>query len=342
MAAKRQRTAATRRATSYDVAQMAGVSQSAVSRCFKTGASVAPDTRARIMAAAARLDYQPDAMASGLITRRSNITAILISNLTNLYYPEVLAELSQGLSDRDMRVLLFSLSRESEVDLVLDQIWRYRVDGVISAARLTDRQVRQFGERGVPLVLYNRSAENVPCASVSCDSAGGERELVSGLLGAGHQRFAIIGGPEDSAVGEERVVAARTLLDKAGFRDVPVVRGNFSYESGEACMQSLMRDGTSPPDAVICANDVMAVGAMDAARAYGLSIPQDISIVGFDGVAPARWSSYRLTTIRQPVRRMTKAAIAMLLERIDDPGMIAERRTFSGELIPGYSARMSA
>jgi DNA-binding LacI/PurR family transcriptional regulator len=330
-----------RRATSYDVARLAGVSQSAVSRSFKPGASIAPETRDRVMAAATRLGYQPDAIARGLITKRSGIVAILISNLTNLYYPEVLAELSQELSARDIRVLLFSLANESEVDRVLDQIWRYRVDGVISAARLTDAQIRQFGERGVPLVLYNRAAEAVPCASVSCDSAGGERELVTRLLDTGHARFAILAGPEDSTVGEERVAAARALLERAGHSDIPLARGSYSYESGEACMRELLRQGDAP-DAVICANDVMAIGAMDAARAHDLRVPEQISIVGFDGVAPARWASYRLTTIRQPVRRMTRAAIAMLAERIDNPDLIAERRVFSGELILGASARIPA
>lgn len=113
------------------------MSQSAVSRAFRPGASVAPATKARIIAAANELGYRPNAIAQGLITRRSGIVAVIISNLTNLHYPEVLAELTQRLSARNARVLLFALKSESEIDEVLDQVWRSQVDGAIVAARLS-------------------------------------------------------------------------------------------------------------------------------------------------------------------------------------------------------------
>ena len=122
--------------TSYDVAQRAGVSQSAVSRCFRPGSSISPKTRARVLAAAHELGYHPNAMASGLITKRSNLVAVMISNLTNLYYPEVLAEITRRLSDHGISVLLVALQAESEADAKLDQVWRYRVDGAIIAAQV--------------------------------------------------------------------------------------------------------------------------------------------------------------------------------------------------------------
>jgi DNA-binding LacI/PurR family transcriptional regulator len=330
-----------RRVTSYDVARMAGVSQSAVSRCFVPGASIAPKTRALIMEVAAKLGYRPNALAQGLISGRTNLVAILISNLTNLYYPEVLAELSSRLLARDIRVLLFSLTSESKVDDVLDQVLRHSVDGVISAARLSDAQLRQFSEHRVPVVLYNRTSGTVPAASVSCDSAAGERELVERLLSAGHRRFGIIAGPEDSSVGEDRRRAAQFALSESGIRDVPVVRGDFSYESGSKGLHALLteRDGY---DAVIAVNDQMAIGAIDAGRdEFGLHIPDDLSIVGFDGTGPASWMSYRVTSIRQPIRRMTDAAVAMLTERIADSSMPPEHRLFTGQFIAGRSARLA-
>lgn len=329
-----------RRVTSYDVARRAGVSQSAVSRCFVPGASIAPKTRALIMEVAAELGYRPNALAQGLISGRTNLVAILISNLTNLYYPEVLAELSSRLLARDIRVLLFSLTSESEVDDVLDQVLRHSVDGVISAARLSDAQLRQFAEQRVPVVLYNRTSGAAPAASVSCDSVAGERELVERLLAAGHRRFGIIAGPEDSSVGEDRRRAALAALAEGGIEDVPFVRGDFSYESGSRGLHALLgeRDGY---DAVIAVNDQMAIGAIDAGRDdFGLRIPDDLSIVGFDGTGPASWTSYRVTSIRQPIRRMTDAAVAMLTERIADPSMPAESRQFTGQFIVGRSARL--
>lgn len=328
-------------ATSYDVARSAGVSQSAVSRAFRKGESVAPRTRERIMEAAKVLGYQPNAIARGLITRRSNLVAIIISNLTNLYYPEVLAELTQRLSNNGIRVLLFSLAAESDVDEVLEQVWPYRVDGAIVAARLSGEQLQGFADRGVPVILYNRIGETSPVSNVCCDSKSGERELVDGLVDAGHKVFGIIAGPADSYVGEVRVEAAQRQLQLRG-REAHMVRGNFDYESGDSGLKALMRTTDNKMDALICANDLMAIGAIDSARAnFGLAVPEQLSIVGFDGVGPATWLAYQVTTVRQPVRRMTEAAVTMLLERINDPGMIPEQRLFGGELLRGQSARLA-
>jgi DNA-binding LacI/PurR family transcriptional regulator len=327
-------------ATSYDVARSAGVSQSAVSRAFKPGASVAPKTRVRIMEAARTLGYQPNAIAQGLITRRSNLVAIIISNLTNLYYPEVLAELTQRLSVNGIRVLLFSLAAESDVDDVLDQVWRYRVDGAIVAARLVPAQLAAFADRGVPVVLYNRIGEGVPVASVCCDSVSGEHALVEGLVTSGRKNFGIIAGPADSYVGEERVNAASRRLGQFGFEAL-MVRGNFDYAGGEQGLKDLMRLTDGKLDALICANDLMAIGAIDSARSnFDIDVPNNLSVVGFDGVGPAMWLAYQVTTIRQPVRRMTEAAVAMLIERIENPDLLPEQRLFAGELLPGQSARL--
>ncbi len=329
-----------RRATSYDVARAAGVSQSAVSRCFAPGGSIAPATRKKIEKVAAKLGYRPNALAQGLISGRTNMVAVLISSHTNLYFPEVLEQLTRRLTERDTRVLLFSLRSEAEVDEVLDQVWRHSLDGVISAARLSDAQIQLFEDHRVPLVLYNRVPAKARAASVCCDSAAGEAELVERLLAVGHRNFGIIAGPEDSYVGEERRRAALDRLAAAGIGDVPVVRGGFSYSGGGDGLRQLMADKPGL-DAVICGNDQMAIGAIDAAREdFKLSIPGELSIVGFDGTAPAGWSSYRVTSIRQPVQRMTEAAVAMLIERIENEHTSAERRLFAGEFVAGASARI--
>jgi DNA-binding LacI/PurR family transcriptional regulator len=337
-----EKAATIRPVTSYDVARHAGVSQSAVSRCFKPGASISKATKAKVMKSAKELGYQPNAIAQGLITRRSNLVAVIISNLTNLYYPEVLAEITQRLALHGVKVLLFSLSKESDVDQVLQQVWSYRVDGAIVAARLSPDQIRDFQTRGVALVLYNRLEESMPCDSVCCDSAAGERQLVEALLASGHQHFGIIAGPSDSYVGEERVRSARECLERAGKQQVPLVRGEFDYQTGRSGFAHLMQDTGGKLDAVICANDLMAIGALDAAKYdFACKVPSDVSITGFDGVGPATWQSYLLTTIRQPVRRMTDAAVTMLMARIADPSYPPERRLFSGQLLAGSSARLN-
>jgi DNA-binding LacI/PurR family transcriptional regulator len=189
-------------------------------------------------------------------------------------------------------------------------------------------------------VLYNRYAENDAVPSVFCDSVGGERLLVDGLVAAGHKRFAILSGPSDSYVGNQRLEGALLRLAHHGF-EAKVFPGRFDHESGVNGMRAAMAM-KKRPDALICVNDLMAIGAIDGARhEFGLSVPEDVSIVGFDGVGPAAWPSYCLTTIRQPVRRMTEAAVTMLLERIVSPELPPEVRNFSGALIEGRSARLS-
>ena len=331
-----------RRVTSYDVARRTGVSQSAVSRCFKPGASVSKKMRARVMKVAEELGYQPNAIARSLITRRSNMVAVVISQQTNLYYPEVLVELSQRFSERGVRVLLFTLEHESDVDDMLDQILQYQVDGVVEAARLSEKQIDLIEGRGIPLVFYNRSLKDRRVNAVCCDQVEGERLLVNGLVQAGHRSFGLISGPEDSAVSVERTRGALERLGELGIKSVEVVSGDYSYESGANGLLELQDKKGTLPDAIICANDVMAIGCLDVARhQLGLKVPDDLSVVGFDGVGPAQWKSYDLTTVAQPVSRMADAVVSMILERVYQPGLPPEKRTFSGILIQGSSARMA-
>ncbi len=330
------------RATSYDVARLAGVSQSAVSRSFKPGASVSKKMRARVMKAAEELGYQPNAIARSLITRRSNMVGVVISQQTNLYYPEVLVQLSQRFSERGVRVLLFALPHESDIDTLLAQILQYQVDGVIEAARLSGEQIDLVERRGIPLVFYNRSLKGRRVNAVCCDQTEGERWLVDRLVDAGHASFGLISGPEDSAVGTERTQGALERLQELDIEPATVVPGDYSYESGANGLLELKRELGELPDAVVCANDVMAIGCMDAARyRLGLKVPEDLSVVGFDGVGPAQWESYDLTTVRQPVRRMTEATVSMILERVEEPDLPPEKRTFSGVLVKGGSARIA-
>jgi DNA-binding LacI/PurR family transcriptional regulator len=331
-----------KRATSYDVAELAGVSQSAVSRVFQPGASASKDMRDRVMSAANKLGYRPNAIARGLITQRSNMVAVVISKQTNLYYPEVLVQLTQRFSDQGIRVLLFTLEHEGEIDPTLEQMLQYQVDGVVTAAMLSAKQLEIVEKAGIPVIFYNRTLPEQLVNSVRCDQEEGERWLVSELVDAGHRSFAIVSGPEDSQVSMERTSGALRKLRELDIEDVTVVSGDYGYASGRAAFAEIMRKLGSPPDAVISANDVMAIGCIDEAReASGLRVPEDISVVGFDGVGPARFSAYDLSTVRQPVGRMSEAAVSMLIERIENPELTPEKRVFSGDRIPGGSARLA-
>lgn len=325
--------------TSYDVARLAGVSQSAVSRCLRPDGSVSKATRAKIMKAVDTLGYRPNAIARSLITQRSNMVAIIVANIG--FHPEFTACLSRCFTERGLHVLLFTIDHEADADRVVDQIWQYRVDGVIAAVRLPRRHIEAFAERRTPLVFLNRFASEIPINSVCCDQVEGERTLVDRLLAAGHRRFGIIAGPSDSAVSVQRVEEAVQRLAQAGVVDVALAEGDFDYESGKRAMLELASMVGGAPDAVICANDMMAIGAMDVAR-YNLKleVPEDVSIVGFDGLSQAYWSSYDLVTIRQPVAAMVEAAVDMLMARVENAELATEKRMFTGELVIGGSARI--
>jgi DNA-binding LacI/PurR family transcriptional regulator len=310
---------------------MAGVSQSAVSRVFQPGASASKDMRDRVLSAANKLGYRPNAIARGLITQRSNMVAVVISRQTNLYYPEVLVQLTQRFSEHGIRVLLFTLEHERDIDSVLEQVLQYQVDGVVTAAILSPAQLEMIENADIPVIFYNRTLPERLVNSVRCDQEEGERWLVGQLAGAGHKRFAIVSGPEDSSVSMERTQGALQKLRDLNIDDVLIVSGDYSYTSGRAAFAEIVQRMEGLPDAVVCANDVMAIGCVDEARETNyLRVPEDISIVGFDGVGPA-----------QPVGRMSEAAVSMLIERIENPELTPEKRVFSGDRILGGSARLA-
>jgi DNA-binding LacI/PurR family transcriptional regulator len=178
---------------------------------------------------------------------------------------------------------------------------------------------------------------------VRCDQEEGERWLVDGLVNAGHKSFGIVEGPPDSVVSIERKMGALNKLKEMGITDITTVSGDFGYTTGRECFTKLVEKHGGAPDAVIAANDVMAIGCIDEAReAHGLDVPGDISIVGFDGVGQARYAAYDVTTVRQPIQRMTESAVSMLIERIENPELSPEKRAFSGSLIRGSSARIQS
>jgi DNA-binding LacI/PurR family transcriptional regulator len=329
-----------KRVTSYDVAKAAGVSQSAVSRAYRPGLSVSAKTKDKVMKAAKKLGYKPNAIARMLITKRSGMVAVIISSMANLVYPELLSRLTAHLSERGVKVLLFTLDAAEQLEGLLEQIWTYQVDGVIAlAAHFDYADIAQFEAHDVPFVLYNRQLFNYGVNSVSVDHEQGIRQLVDLLVEARNQEYLVLSGPEDSDVANVRREIALSNLARHGFNDVPVLVGDFTYQSGKDCFSTWMKDHPAP-DAVICSNDSMAIGCMDEARGvHGLKIPEQLSVVGFDGIHAAFWSGYELTTIRQPVNQMAKAAVDILMDRLEEPGTPAEKRVLAGSLVRGTSAR---
>ena len=331
-----------RRVTSYDVAKDAGVSASAVSRCFKPGASVSKKMRTRVMRSARMLGYQPNAIARSLITQRTNIVAVTTSWQTNLYYPEVLLLLSRRFADKGIRILLFTLDDESDIDELFDQVFQYQLDGVVEAAVLSEDQINLMESREIPVIFYNQSLTDRLVNSVCCDQSAGERRLVGRLVDAGHKSFGLLTGPESSSKNLERMKGARDRLRECGIKTVTSVSADYSYEGGANGLLELHGKLNGLPDAIVCENDIMAIGCIDAVRnRLKKKVPEDVSIVGFDGVGPGQWENYDLTTIRQPIYVMSEAVVSMMQDRIERPELPSEKRVFSGILVEGGSAKLS-
>ena len=328
-----------RQATSYDVARLAGVSQSAVSRAFSTDRSISDDTRQKVEIAAKSLGYRPNLIARGLITSRSNMIGLILPAASNHYYPEATTELVSEVSKRGSRLLLLTVESQSEVGPALEQLNSYQIDGLIANAMMDKGQLREFEDRNIPVIFYNRPPPSRNGSAVIVDHAESLGRLVDRLWAAGNRSFGLITGPEDSAVANERRRGAIEQLSRLGCTDIFVAAGDYRYESGVSAFTELWAG--PHPDAVLCANDAMALGAMDSARIkHHLKIPTDVSIVGFDGFGAGRWLSYQLTTLRQPIHAMAAAAVEMLFQRIENPDLGPERRLFSAEIVCGHSARL--
>jgi len=325
------------RSTSYDVARLAGVSQSAVSRCFKPGASVSKKMRDKVMAAAHELHYQPNAIARGLITRRSNLVAVLVSSQMNFYYPEVLFQLTDRFSQRGLRVLLFTINEEQDVESCLNQVWQYQADGIISASYLSIEQHKLLENRNIPVVMFNRYFDDYATNSIWCDPKDATDQMIKHLVDFGHKKFGLIEGPEYSMVNKARMKLVRDSLKTHDGDITSVSRGDYRYESAAQATQTLM-NSAQKPTAIIAANDMMAMGALDELKnVMGRSVPKDISVIGFDGISAARFASYELTTIRQPIGRMAEAAVSMLVDRIEKPETSHEKRVLTGSFLQGTS-----
>ena len=325
--------------TSSQVARLAGVSQSAVSRSFTPGASIAPKTRAKVLEAAKALGYRPNAIARSLITSRSRIIAVVMAYLENLFYPDVLEELGRRLAAENYHLLLFTGFKDRDSDPVFDQLMQYRVDGIILASpSLSSELSEECAAAGIPVVLFNRTTERDAVSSVTTQNREGARKLADFLVAGGHKTFGYISGLENSSTNRDRFEGFREGLAAHGFTDIIVRTGNYSRADAETAARQLFAL-ENRPEAVFVANDHMAVAVMDVARyEFGLTIPDDLSVVGYDDVGPARWPAYGITTVTQPIEGMVEAAVRILMTQIASGEMISEHELLPGELIVRTSA----
>jgi len=327
--------------TSVQVAERAGVSQSAVSRVFTPGASASPKTVEKVRKAAAELGYRPNVLARAMVSGRSRIIGLVVAYLENQFYPEALEKLSNALQERGYHILVFMASQTADnIDSVVEEILDYQVDGIITASvamssELTDR----YRAAGLPIVLFNRTQDDERLSAVTSDNIAGGRKVAEFLLAGGHRKIGYIAGWERASTQRDREAGFRAVLEEAGVALHAREVGNFTMEGARNATGKMF--AADPPDAVFVANDHMAFAVMDTLRhELGMSIPEDVSVVGYDDVPMAAWPAYDLTTVRQPANRMVAATVEILLGQIEKNETSPRRVAIDGPIMLRGSARI--
>lgn len=329
--------------TSLEVAKMAGVSQSAVSRFFTPGASVSRKTAEKVRAAATELGYRPNILARSLITGKSRIIGLVVAYLENQFYPEAIERLSNELKHHGYHVLVFMASNDSTTTQeVIDELLDYQVDGIITASvSLSNDLTARCQAAGIPVVLFNRQQDDLNISSVSSDNFQGGRKVAEFLVEGGHKKIAHIAGWGGASTQRDREAGFVAGLEANGQQLFDRALGDFDYEQAQRAARTLFdRPEEERPDAVFVANDHMAFAVMDVLRSeLQLKVPEDVSVIGYDDVKIASWPAYDLTTVRQPANRMVAEAIKALLDGIKNPQTQSRRVAIDGPLMVRGSAR---
>jgi DNA-binding LacI/PurR family transcriptional regulator len=302
-----------RYASSLDVAKLAGVSQAAVSRTFTDGASVSAKTRQKVTVAADKLGYRPSMIPRMMLTSRSSLIAVVSGGLQQPFYAAVVERFSREIQKSGSTVLLFSVNHGEYMDEIIPKILGYRVDGVVSALSIVSPEAAEnCAKMHVPVVLFNGRIRNEWVTSINSDNVTGGREIAELFIRRGARRFGFIGGRKGNMANDDRMAGYVGRLAEEGVNDLRIEYGNFVFEGGCEAMRALMKNDKRP-DAVFCASDLMAVGALETARSeFNLSVPEDLMIAGFDDIPAASWPSINLTTIRQDGNRLVAEALTVL------------------------------
>ncbi|MCW2811322.1 MAG: hypothetical protein JWP61_1780 [Friedmanniella sp.] len=325
-------------ATSRDVARLAGVSQPTVSRALRNSPKVSEATKLRVRDAAAALGYVPSETGRALSSGRTRRIGLLLTDLDNQFYPHVIAPMHRELEALGYQLVLQTESSDS--GKVAERLLANALDGVLLATTTVDSVLPvRLRDRGVPLVYFNRTSTSVDADSAEVDAEPGLQQLAQRILALGHRRVGAIFGPSNTSTAAHRESALREALAVGSVTISSALshRGPFEVETGYAGARRLL-EREDPPTVIVCGNDVVAYGALNAAYDLGRSVPGDVSIVGFDDLPPARWPLLQLTTVAFDLDAMARSAAALLVARIEGgpdapyrhewfPSRLVERRT---------------
>jgi DNA-binding LacI/PurR family transcriptional regulator len=337
---RRNRAEPERRATARDVARLAGVSVSAVSRAFTVGASVSPAMRSKVIDATRFLGYQPNLLARSLTTRRTELIGLVSNNFDNPFFLEIFDLFTRRLQEHGLRPLLVNLTQGTEPDRAMEMLQQYSVDGVIVASSsLHGELIQACHAARLPVVqAFGRPGRRSSTTIAAADNVQGGRLAADLLCQRGYRLIAFLGGPLAATSTEDRRKGFRERLATNGLAPVTEVHGSsFSYDEGNRLMGDLLR--RRDIDAVFCGDDILAIGAIDACRASGIKVPEQIGVIGFDDMPMASWAPYKLTTIRQPVPEIIGAAVELIISMVEAEDRRAASRLFTCQPVVRGSLR---
>ena len=330
----------THRITIADVARLAGVSTMTVSRVINAKGDVSESTRQRVELAIRQLEYRPNQAARSLTTRRTHTIGLMIPDITNPFFPAIVRGAEDIAWREGYAVSLTNTVEDVEREhAALEHFEAHRVDGVIACSpRLHDQQLARLIERHPATVLINRSSPLPDTAtSIEVDDVKGAHLAITHLASRGRRTIALLAGPDRAASAQKRRWGWAEALAFHGLEQNPSLLEACepTEEGGEAAMRTLL-ERRGDVDAVLCYNDIVAIGALSALRGSGKRVPEDVSVVGFDDIRLASLLKPSLTTLRSDTRLLGQRAAELLFERIR--GGPAQRALITPELIVRESA----
>ena len=325
--------------TLKDVAARAGVSHAAASRSFTPGASVSAKTRAKVEQAAAALGYSPNMLARSLTTRKTQLVGLVSNNFQNPVFLQIFDLFTRALQEQGLRPLLVNLSDETDPERCLQMLRQYSVDGVIVASsHLPQGFARAFQQAGIAVVHAFGRAAAVPDVSVAAiDNVAAGRMAAQALIARGYARIGFLGGPEQASTTQDRMAGFLAETKRCGAQTSVSFAAAYSFEAGRAEMARLLAH--SPCEAYFLGDDVLALGALAAAQAAAVRVPQDLGILGLNDMAMAAWANVNLSTIHQPFEAIVRGAVDLLIARFANPEAAPEVRIYPCHLVSRATLR---
>ncbi len=321
------------RPTIIDVARRAGVSKSVVSRVLRDAPAVSQASREAVLGSAHALGYRPNAVARSLVQRRTFNVGVLVSDLHNPFFAEVLDGLNQTANKHGFRMLISTGNRDREAEaMALDTLLELRVDAIVLAGTRIALRIVEAAAGSIPLAMVGGAVPAPNVDLIADDDVRGGELAVEHLADLGHSRIALIDGGEGSGAAERRsgYLSAMRRLDLA--RHILVEPGEFTEEAGYLAARRLLAT-SSPPTAIATGNDLAAVGALNAIEESGRRVPEDMSLVGYDDTFLASLKQISLTTVHQPRRRIGELAMAAVLRRIQQRDAPPQRQVLTPHLV---------